>query len=97
MNQESKRFLKQVTIEEYYSKEDGIVYYNYRIAGRDMPWQRWKTALTDFPFVVVINSQMERNQKYWEDSPNRVKFCVGCEEMERGTNEKWIDKRHTCI
>lgn len=51
--QESKRFWKEVTIEEYYSKEDGIVYYNYRIAGKDMPWHKVETGLTDFPFVVL--------------------------------------------
>lgn len=56
--EENKSYYKEITIEEYYSKEDGVIYYNYRIAGRDMPWQKWKTALTDFPFVELDTSKL---------------------------------------
>lgn len=47
------RMIRQVTIEEYFTKEDGEVFWHWRFAGTNHPWRKELTPLTDIPYVHV--------------------------------------------
>lgn len=43
---------KEVVIEEYFSKDDGVVYWHWRFGG-DNEWRKEKTAYNEIPVVRV--------------------------------------------
>ena len=48
--EKSELTFRQITIQEYYTKDDdGIVWWHYRVGGR--PWIVEKTYFVDIPFV----------------------------------------------
>lgn len=52
-NEETQKTFKEITIEEFFSKEKGIVYWNYRFNGID--WVKQKTGHTELPWVEIKN------------------------------------------
>jgi len=51
MNRETKRQIREILIEEFYSKEDGIVYWNYRFTGGK--WKKEKTPFKELPWIKI--------------------------------------------
>ncbi len=49
--EETKHQISSVAIEEFYSKENGIVYWNYRFNGGE--WHKETTTLDNLPWVEV--------------------------------------------
>jgi len=46
---ETKHFWKSVVIEEYYTKEDGNVYWNWRFP--EMEWNKVLTPYKEIPWI----------------------------------------------
>ena len=59
---QTDRDFRQITIEEYYSKEEGGVYWNWRIVG----WGKWNKELTpyeDIPWVTFPTKKVSTKKK----------------------------------
>ena len=51
MNKKTKRMIKSVLVEEFYSKENGKIYWNWRfVSGK---WNKELTDFKNFPFVEL--------------------------------------------
>lgn len=50
-NQETKHQLRQVLIEEYYTKEDDIVYWHWRFNGGE--WNKKISPFNEIPWIEV--------------------------------------------
>ena len=48
---ETKHFWKSVVIEEYYTKEDGDVYWNWRFAGTE-EWNKFLAPYKEIPYWI---------------------------------------------
>jgi hypothetical protein len=55
MRKKTKRQIREAVIEEFYSKENGIVYWNYRFNGGN--WNKEKTAFLELPWVKIKFNQ----------------------------------------
>jgi len=47
----TKRCIKEVFIEEYYSKEKDVVYWNWRFSGGE--WNKQETPYKELPWIKV--------------------------------------------
>ncbi len=49
MKEETKHTISQIPVEEFYSKEDGIVYWNYRFNGGN--WHKEESPFKELPWI----------------------------------------------
>ena len=58
----TERYIKEVLIEEYYSKEKDVVYWNWRFGGGE--WKKQKTPHKELPWIKVdLMTRVERDNE----------------------------------